>query len=223
MKKKIYSLVAFSLSSLGLFASNPPSGSWTMYFGTYQLKDSKFRASYDIQYRTHELFNDLNQLLIRGAIQYKINPNITTGIGYAFVQTEAFGEPDLPFKENRIFQEVLTQQQIFENVPLKQRFRWEQRFIENADFRTRLRHQMTIDVPFYQFEKDKQFLYATAYNELFINTDKSRKTNVFERNRLYTGLGYKHNSNLSFQLGWMNQMLQKQSYQQWMISVHHTL
>ena len=57
-----------------------------------------------------------------------------------------------------------------------------------------------------------------------MNLDKaSRSKNAFDRNRLYLGAGYKFNKDVSVQIGWMNQMLQKQSYQQLMISFHHSL
>ncbi|MEG1265468.1 MAG: DUF2490 domain-containing protein, partial [Myroides sp.] len=67
-------------------------------------------------------------------------------------------------------------------------------------------------------------LYASFYNELFMNTDEtSRKTNVFDRDRLYLGAGFKFNQKLGIQVGWMNQMLQKTSHQQLMFSLHHNL
>lgn len=222
MKKKVF-LVFTLLATIKGFSSNPPLGAWLMYFGNTKIENTKFNLNYDVQYRNHEFISDLNQMLIRGSLQYALLDNLTVGAGYAFVHTERFEKPDFPFMENRIFQDVLTQQKLAKNV-LKHRFRFEQRFIENQYFKARFRYQLGLDVPLYENVDKNQTLYATMYNELFMNLDEtSRKTNAFDRNRLYVGAGFKMNSKLSFQVGWMNQMLQKQSYQQLMFSMHHNL
>jgi hypothetical protein len=49
---------------------------------------------------------------------------------------------------------------------------------------------------------DKTF-YLSAYNEIFLNTED----NIFDRDRLYGGIGYKLNKVFRFELGYMNQFL----------------
>lgn len=223
MKKNILFICCLLSASLS-YAGNTPTGFWYMYFGSASFENTKWKAAYDVQYRNHNFMGDLNQLLIRGSAQYAVASNLTLGVGYAFVQTEKIGEPDEPFTENRIFQDVLTQQTIGTNVLLKHRFRLEQRFIEQHDYKSRIRYQLGLDVPVYTNTEKKQSAYASFYNEVFMNLDeKSRKTNAFDRNRLYFGAGFKFNPKLGIQVGWMNQMLQKDSYQQIMLSVHHNL
>ena len=46
-------------------------------------------------------------------------------------------------------------------------------------------------------------LYLSTYNEIFINN----KSNIFDRNRLYGGLGYRINELFRFEIGYMNQFL----------------
>lgn len=221
MKKIVLFIII--LVNLKSFSQNSPLGSWYMYFGNAKIENTKWNLNYDIQNRNHEFITDLNQMLLRGSIQYQLFDNLTVGSGYAFVHTEQFEKPDNPFVENRIFQDVLTQQKIATSV-LKHRFRFEQRFIENKDFKSRFRYQLGLDVPIYQNTEKNQLLYATMYNEIFMNTDEtSRKKNVFDRNRLYFGAGFKFNQKLGVQIGWMNQMLQKTSHQQLMFSLHHNL
>ncbi len=211
------------LFSAKVFSNNPQLGSWYMYYGNTKVENTKWNFNYDIQNRNHTFITDLNQMLLRGSVQYVWFDNLTVGSGYAFVHTEQFEKPDNPFAENRIFQDVLTNQKIASNT-LKHRFRLEQRFIDNQDFKSRFRYQLGLDIPLYQNTEKNQNLYATLYNEIFMNVDKtSRKTNPFDRNRLYFGAGFKVNTNLAFQLGWMNQMLQNNSYQQLMFSLHHNL
>lgn len=224
--KKAFFVLAIILFNFKGFCNNPEKGDpklggWYMYFGNAKIEETKWNINYDVQYRNHEVFSDLNQLLIRGAIQYMLFDNLTLGTGYAFVDTEQYLKPDAHFIEHRIFQDVITQQKMA-TATVKHRFRFEQRFIENKDFKSRFRYQLGLEVPIYQNTEKNQLLYASFYNEVFMNTDEnSRKINVFDRNRLYVGAGFKFNKDLGVQVGWMNQMLQNTSHQQLMFSLHH--
>ncbi|WLD24955.1 DUF2490 domain-containing protein [Flavobacterium dauae] len=226
MKKAVVFLTIILFNFKG-FSNNPKKdpklGGWYMYFGNVKIENTKWIINYDVQYRNYEIISDLNQLLMRTSVQYALFDNLTLGGGYAFVHTEQLGIPDNPFNENRIFQDVITQQKIA-TATVKHRFRFEQRFMENQDFKSRLRYQLGLDVLIYQNTEKNQNLYATMYNEIFMNADEtSRKSNVFDRDRLYFGAGFKFNQNLGVQVGWMNQMLQKTSHQQLMFSLHHNL
>jgi hypothetical protein len=44
-------------------------------------------------------------------------------------------------------------------------------------------------------------VYFSAYNEIFVNTEQ----NLFDRNRLYGGIGYRFYSKLRSEIGVMNQ------------------
>jgi hypothetical protein len=44
-------------------------------------------------------------------------------------------------------------------------------------------------------------LYLSAYKELFVTTDQS----VFDRNRLYVGVGYRLSKTVRTEIGYMNQ------------------
>lgn len=221
MKKQL-SLFLTLLSSSLLFSNNDPIGGWYMYFGNVRFNESKWQLSYDLQYRNHEMLSDLNQFVTRASVQYRVLDQLTFAAGYAYIHTEQIDEPDTPFHEHRVFQDVLTQQKM-EVLTLKHRFRLEERFIENQDFRSRIRYQLGIDVPIYKSKEHSRQIFATAYNEIFMKLDETRKTNVFDRNRLYLGAGYKFNKDLGVQFGWMNQMLQKKSNQQFMFSLHHNI
>jgi len=221
MIKKNITLLTLLLCSLFAHANNPIGG-WYMYFGNASIKNSNFKVHYELQHRNRDLPTDLNQLLIRTALQYNLNNQITFGAGYGFIDTDVQGDNPKSFKENRLYQEALTQQSVGK-VALKHRFRYEQRFIEDTDFKTRFRYQLGIDIPLTKRDNQRDF-YATFYNEVFINGEKLENTdNLFDRNRLFFGAGYKIKNNLNIQLGWMNQMTEKVSNQQIMLSIHHNL
>ena len=52
--------------------------------------------------------------------------------------------------------------------------------------------------------------YISAYNEVFLNTENQ----IFDRNRLYGGLGFRLNSYIRVELGYMNQFLNQFSRDQ---------
>ena len=68
--------------------------------------------------------------------------------------------------------------------------------------------------------------YVALYNELFINGEKSigdgREVDLFDRNRLYTAIGYVLKPGLMTQFGIMRQTTSNWSKNQLQISLHHT-
>lgn len=221
MKKAIIILgILFTSFS---FANNPLGG-WLMYFGNFQLNNSNFKIQYEYQHRNHELLYDLNQALFRTALQYNLKNQIQLSTGYGFVQTEKTNIPNLPLREHRLYQEAGLQQNVL-SVVLRHRFRYEQRYINQQDMRTRFRYLIAADIPIIKKEEIGLQLYATFYNEIFINGEKYTLQNgtYFDRNRLYVAAGFKPTRNLAIQAGWMNQMQEKASVQQIMISLHHNL
>ena len=106
-------------------------------------------------------------------------------------------------EEHRIFQQFITKQTIG-SVSLQHRYRFEQRFVEN-DFKTRFRYFLGINLPL----KNPKY-YLSAYNEIFLNG----KSNVFDRNRVYGGLGYKISKGVKLELGYMSQVFETSSRDQ---------
>src|SRR5690606_41786806 len=92
------------------------------------------------------------------------------------------GEIDTPIIENRIYQEVLLGQTI-SKFSLKHRFRYEQRFTEGVDFRTRYRYSLSLHVTLYRFQEHRN-VYTSAYNQLVINGKKEPETWHLDRLRL---------------------------------------
>ena len=67
--------------------------------------------------------------------------------------------------------------------------------------------------------------YLALYNEVFINGQRNvgngNTVEVFDRNRMYTGLGYILNDNFKVQLGIMNQATNGWKKNQLQVSLHH--
>lgn len=223
------------LLSLGLFLSfnafsqieESKLGSWYMYFYNANFKESNFGVQGDFQYRNWNTIGDLEQLLLRSGVTYKPEaaPVLFT-LGFANITTGTPGESSSTVNENRVYQEALINQTLLQRVHLAHRFRYEQRWVENQDFRTRLRYNLFINVGLNSKELVPKTLYAAFYNELFINGERDNgiaEVELFDRNRTYFGLGYVISNSSKVQLGWMRQETQTFTKNQLQFSLHQNL
>jgi hypothetical protein len=227
MKNKILITAIVICISLPVYAQVDSSqlGAWYMYFYNAQFEDSNWGVQGDFQYRDWQGIGDLEQLLLRSGVTYKPdNTDLLLTLGYANITSGEFGNSEETSVENRIYQEALFPSKIGGRFYLTHRFRYEQRFVEDQDFRTRYRYNLFLNIPITSKEMKKKSLYAALYNEIFINgqTDigDGRSVELFDRNRTYLGAGYYINDNLRIQLGWMNQKTVNVGKGQLQISLH---
>jgi len=201
-------------------------GAWYMYFWNTTIKKSAWGLQGDVQYRNWNTIGDLEQLLLRGGATYQPkDADVKFTLGYGHVTTGAFGDDNSTTSESRIYQEALIPQKIGGRFSLKHRFRYEQRFVENQDFRTRYRYNLFLTVPLNHPTIDQKTIYLSLYNELFINGERGigsgRSVQVFDRNRTYAALGYAIKKQLKIQAGWMRQITNSWRKNQFQLSLHH--
>lgn len=228
MKKACVLLLFLSLG-MNTMAQDPVDesqlGAWYMYFFTKKFENSKFGIQGDYQYRAWNGISDKEQLLLRTGLTYRPNDQILFTAGYAYISSGAFGDADVTLVENRIYQEALIPQKIGSRFYLTHRMRFEQRWVENQDFRTRFRYNLFLNVPLNSDRLGKNAVYLALYNEIFINGEQEfgqgRSVEWFDRNRTYLGLGYGLRDNLRLQSGWMNQTTNDWVKGQLQFSLHH--
>ncbi|NRA13775.1 MAG: DUF2490 domain-containing protein, partial [Crocinitomicaceae bacterium] len=102
--------------------------------------------------------------------------------------------------------------------------RYEQRFVQNQDLRTRYRYNLFLNVALNQKEMKKNTIYLALYNEIFINGQRNigdgNTVTIFDRNRFYTALGYMITDKLKIQAGIINQTTNGWKKNQLQLSVH---
>lgn len=228
--KKILALFIGLLSAVPAFSQidEDQAGAWYMYFFNAKFGESKFGFQGDIQYRNWNLGGDLEQLLLRGGLTFQpVNSGALFTLGYGNITTGVMGEDDSSSLEHRIYQELLLPHNPLKRIFLTHRYRYEQRFVENQDFRTRYRYSLFMNVPLNKEKVEKHAFYFAFYNELFINGQRDigngNKVEIFDRNRTYFGLGYGISDKLRMQAGWMNQNTDSWSKGQLQLSVHHRI
>ena len=152
MKKNIIN--AFILVSLIIPISssaqekNDQLGAWYMYFYNTTFKESPWGIQGDLQYRNWNLGGDLEQLLIRSGITYQPKKaQIKFTLGYGNITTGMIGSSNVTSGEHRIYQEALYPVKFGNRIYTNHRFRYEQRFVEGQELRTRYRYNLFVNVP----------------------------------------------------------------------------
>ncbi|GAL68783.1 DUF2490 domain-containing protein [Jejuia pallidilutea] len=224
--KLLILFVLWSISYGNAQIDQSKTGAWYMYFFNTQFKNSDFGIQGDLQHRNWNVLGDLEQLLVRTGVTYTPkNSGIMFTLGYANITTGTFGDSTVSTNENRIYQEGLFSQKLGGRFFLTHRFRYEQRFVENQDFRTRYRYNLFLNIPLNKKTLEKNAIYTAFYNEIFVNGQTNIGNNntvaLFDRNRTYLGLGYVLKPGQRFQLGWMNQKTNNWGKGQLQFSFHH--
>jgi len=229
MKKFGILLLSFILGSTAVQAQGAVDedqlGAWYMYFYQNRFSDSQFGIQGDFQYRAWNLGTDKEQLLLRSGFTFRPkSEDILFTLGYAYIGTGTFGDSNENVSENRIYQEALIPQKVAGRFLFTHRFRYEQRFVNGQDFRTRFRYNVFLNVLLNKPVMEKGAIYLALYNEIFINGEDEigdgRSVDFFDRNRIYLGMGYTLSKSSRVQLGWMKQTTANWSKGQLQFSLH---
>ena len=228
MKKFLILLpVIFFFQEMNAQVDEEKVGAWYMYLWNTGFGESNFGLQGDVQYRNWNLGGDLEQLLIRGGVTYSPETaNVRFTLGYGHITSGAFGESDETSVEHRIYQEALLPHLVGNRFYFAHRFRYEQRWVETQDFRTRFRYNLFLNLPLNKPDLSEDAIYLALYDEIFINGQREigqgRTVEFFDRNRFYSALGYALKDNFRIQLGYMIQTTNSLSKGQLQVSLHHT-
>ncbi len=177
------------LANFGVQAQESNFRTWnTLNINQKINKDFNFQS--DIQYRSYEDLDQLQQLLIRGGIGYNLTENNNTVLaGYAYIQNRTpTSTDDYAHSHEHRFN-------------FAHRFRVEERFLEN-DTQFRFRYQLTATVPLNNAKLIENTWYLKAYDEIFLQAVKDK---TFDRNRLGLSFGYVISPTFSLEAGYMLQ------------------
>lgn len=170
----------------------------------------------EYQWRRARFLKDWQQSLLRTGITYKIHPQVSVQVGYAWAQTFPYGAFSLAsvarsYPEHRIHEQVVLQSTIG-RATLINRLRLEQRWIgrfssvDAADpafvFLNRFRYMPRVDFPL------TEKWYTSLYDEILIAFGKNVGENVFDQNRIAALVGYKASKNFKIEGGFINQIVQ---------------
>jgi hypothetical protein len=231
MFKKLKLLLIPLFLLLNFYASaqvnEDKTGAWYMYFWNTQFEGTNWGILGDVQYRNWNLGGDLQQLILRGGLSYSIpKSNFRFALAYGHFISGAYGESDATFIENRIHQDALFSHDFNSRFFFTHRLRYEQRWVENQDFRTRYRYSLFLNIPLNQQNLGKNAIYLALNNEVFLNGQQDigngQTVETFDRNWFYSGLGYSVLDNLRVQLGYMHESSNAFNKGQLQLSLFHS-
>ena len=173
---------------------------WAPIYLTVPLSTS-FIGYMEVNPRFGDDVSQLDQLLLRPAIGYKLTDHVSLWQGYAWI-----GNYQPSFREeNRLFQQLIYKQ-TFPFVKVFSRSRLEERFMEHTDGTAlRARTMLRGDVPLLQIP-DWAFV---VYDEIFVNlnTVGNGPESGFDQNRLFLGMNHQLTKYFNMDFGYQMQAL----------------
>ena len=195
---------------------------WYAFNSTFKVSE-KIGIHTEYQWRREDYISNWQQGLLRLGINYNFRPDVQLRVGYAWAETYPYGETPLngmgkDFTEHRIF-EMMTLQDKIGSVNLSHRFILEQRWVgrystanlqreDEFPFLNRARYMIRVQVPLKGNTRADKTPYVAAYNEIFIGFGKNVGENIFDQNRFGALLGYKFNSKVQVEGGYLSQIVQ---------------
>jgi hypothetical protein len=219
MRKFLFVFLLVGSNSF-VYSQKSEIGNWFIYFGNQKINQN-WNWHNEVQYRNYDFIGDTNQLLLRTGMGYNLTENNNNVLlGYAFVNTQKYilnSDQKLESNEHRIFQQFITKQN-FGRFYFLHRYRVEERFLPD-DFQVRLRYFLNLNIPLNKKTLDKNAIYLSTYNEIFVNSEKP----LFDRNRIYAALGFVLNKNFKIEAGFMSQILEHSNRNQFQIVIFNNL
>ena len=194
-------LILFTYNSYSQSAEDKL-GAWYMFDATHRVAD-KVSIKTGVEFRTFEVFDNINLLFYYLGANYHLNKKTTLTIAYCYVDIDRSfaiaGESHL--YENRPYEQLSYKQETFK-LPLYHRLRLEHRFLNYQHSHStlhRLRYRLGTNINL------NKTIFFNIKNEVFANL----KDEVFTENRFYTALGFNLSKTSNIQVGYINHEINK--------------
>ena len=195
-------------------------GGWLAMFSTIKVNE-KVNVLFDAQLRSGKQVEHISTILLRPAISFRFNKNISAALGYAMNDARRqAGEWSQLIPEHRIWQHVILRHKIL-SASSQHRFRLEQRFLPKVvaqnnslhhngyNYANRFRYFTRTIIPLKKTNQFTQGMYGVLQDEVFLNLGNKTAVNkrVFDQNRLYGAVGYRLSPKLDAEAGYLNQYM----------------
>lgn len=178
---------------------------WLTFNHDYHI-DDKWRLNMHLQPRWRHEGSEFDQIIYRPSAYYKVSSQLSLGIGYGYILTHL--ESSGNTHEHRLWEDVIYQTQLTENIKFLSRSRLEQRHLEgHSDMAHRLRQTVRFAIPTSIVEG----LSAIFYDEYFVNTNSASwgVNKGFDQNRAFIGVNYQFNQHANMDVGYLNQYVNR--------------
>lgn len=157
---------------------------WVQYY-TESILTNKWSIPFDAGFRWRNNFRNSSQYLIRGALAYKFNDQLSVAAGFGHLGY--YNGNNVDVTEARPHQEVNYKHKLG-TIELSHRVRIEQRFVKrntltNSSIRYRYSFMLSLfELPISNGNPDVKFIFRVG-NEIFLNTGNNELESAFSQNR----------------------------------------
>jgi hypothetical protein len=184
------------------FSQKSDFGSWNIIITNLKLSQ-RWTVFNELQIRSQSFYDNFYYYEIKGGAAYTINNNISfllgTGKYVTYSDPGDFTKP-IASNETRFWQQV-TLNHFLDRLKFEHRYRAEQRWYKDGNYRNRFRYRLNIIVPLNHNKMGPKTFYLAAFDEIFF----TNKTPWFERNRFFAGAGYQAAKWITIQPGYAYQ------------------
>ncbi|HEX8060137.1 MAG TPA: DUF2490 domain-containing protein, partial [Cyclobacteriaceae bacterium] len=165
---------------------------------------------------------DPMQFQVRVGADIHVNENLTVmPLGYVYTWNPVYGKQPAKYvnNEHRLYQQAAYKHRIG-RIQLLHRGRFEERYIqvhtmENGEVINhgydlpliRVRYRLMMNIPLNGAEIGSKTIYASFYDEIYMEFGKAIVYHKPDQNRVFAGLGYQANDKLTITGGFIYQML----------------
>lgn len=161
--------------------------------------------------RINDNVTHFDQLLLRGALGYKVDNNFSLWAGYDWLSTYR----EQTINEHRPWQQALLINR-FGYMTVSNRFRIEERIFEDGTI-ARGRYRLRVDIP---LDKESVMDFV-VFDELFVNFNAAAmRDSGLDENRLFVGLNRRISHHVAFEAGYQMQYIHTPELAQ---VINHTL
>jgi hypothetical protein len=198
---------------------------WISFLGDHRFNDH-WSFHTEVHFRQAELGAMPQQLLLRPAINFHLNPDVMFTLGYSYYHNYPYGPHPIKVDnwENHIFQQAQFTTHLGK-ITLQHRFRMEERFIathkaepaaasgytfDKYTYQSRFRVRLMATMPLGDHAKvEPKAWFVSAYDELFLNFGDNYRLDYMNQNRISGLLGYQYNKEGNIQVGYLLHTLQR--------------
>ncbi|MCB5208191.1 DUF2490 domain-containing protein [Methylovorus mays] len=198
----LFVIGSLGFTSLAAAATDEDNRLWLNLTMQGSLPADGWRWYAEIQPRLRENAEQMDSLLLRPAINYKVSKNLSVWLGYGYVRNY-LDSGDIR-DEHRLWQQLLYAFEPVGSTAVSARTRLEERRVEQfEDTGYRLRQMVRITHPL------GGKWGAVAWDEVFINTNHTDwgARSGFDQNRLFLGISHEFSASVKTEWGYLNQYI----------------
>ncbi|MCB0697400.1 MAG: DUF2490 domain-containing protein [Chitinophagaceae bacterium] len=172
---------------------------WFLVVNRVNISD-KFTLTNELHERTGSFLSNQGTVIVRPSVDYHLQKGVELSLGYSFVRSwpyVPYSQP-IPRNEHNIWEQVMLKSNIGK-VTLQHRFRFEQRwighieapaspadehYINGTDYANRFRYRFIVSFDILKINKDRNSIFFSGFDELWINQSNNFMPNSFARNWL---------------------------------------